>query len=71
MYGTSVFKSLKIKNNMFNFKTKILQTIASILGVKVHVYMTLSKEKTIDTDSVEGPNDFKQPTSVPERQIGD
>ena len=23
---------------MFNFKTKILQTIAGILGVKVHVY---------------------------------
>lgn len=56
---------------MFNFKTKILQTIAGILGVKVHVYMTASKEKTTDTDSVEGPNDFKQPTSVPERQIGD
>jgi hypothetical protein len=56
---------------MFNFKTKILQTIASILGVKVHVYMMLSKEKTIDTDSIEGPNDFKQPTSIPERQIKD
>jgi ribosomal protein S3 len=56
---------------MFNFKTKILQTIAGILGVKVHVYMDMSKEKTIDTDTIEAPNDFKQTTSVPERQIGD
>jgi len=56
---------------MFNFKTKILQTIAGILGVKVHVYKDLSKEKTIDTDGAESPNDYKQPTSIPERQIGD
>jgi ribosomal protein S3 len=56
---------------MLNLKTKILKTIAGILGVKVHVYKQSSKEKTIDTDSVEGPNDFKQPTSIPERQIGD
>lgn len=71
MYGTLDFKSIKNKNLMFNFKTKILQTIAGILGVKVHVYMDMSKEKTIDTDTIEAPNDFKQTTSVPERQIGD
>jgi hypothetical protein len=57
--------------NTFNLKTKILQKIASILRVKVHVYMQSSKEKTIDTDGAEAPNDFKQTTSVPERQIGD
>jgi hypothetical protein len=57
--------------NTFNFKTKILQKIASIFGVKVHVYKQLSKEKTIDTDGAEAPNDFKQTTSVHERQIGD
>jgi len=56
---------------MYNIKIKILQTIASILGVKVHVYKPLSKEKTIDTDDIESPNDVKQYTSVPERQIGD
>ena len=56
---------------MFNLKTKIIQTIAKIFGVKVHVYQTLSKEKTIDTDNIESPNDVKQYTSVPERQIGD
>ena len=65
------FKSLNQLINMFNLKTKILQTIAKIFGVKVHVYQTLSKEKTIDTDDIESPNDFKQYTSVPERQIGD
>jgi hypothetical protein len=57
--------------NTINFKTKILQKIANLLGVKVHVYIQMSKEKTIDTDSIESPNDFKQTTSVPERQIGD
>ena len=56
---------------MSNIKIKILQTIASFLGVKVHVYKPFSKEKTIDTDGIESPNDFKQTTSVPERQIGD
>jgi hypothetical protein len=56
---------------MFNFKTKILQKIAGILGVKVHVYKQLSKEKTIDTDGAEAPNDFKQTTSIPERQAWD
>ena len=65
------FKSLNQLINMFNLKTKIIQTIAKIFGVKVHVYQTLSKEKTIDTDDIESPNDFKQYTSVPERQIGD
>ena len=54
---------------MFNFKTKIIQTIAGILGVKVHVYMTASKEKTIDTDSVESPNDFKQTTGKYDEDI--
>jgi hypothetical protein len=56
---------------MFNFKTKILQAIAKILGVKVHVYRTMSSTKTIDTNDIESPNDVKQHTSVPERQIGD
>ena len=65
------FKSLNQLINMFNLKTKIIQTIAKIFGVKVHVYKQLSKEKTIDTDDIESPNDVKQYTSVPERQIGD
>ena len=56
---------------MFNFKTRILQKIASIFGVKVHVYQQMSKEKTIDIDGIEGPNDYKQVTSIPERQIND
>ena len=56
---------------MLNFKTKIIQAIAKILGVKVHVYKSMSNIKTIDTDGVESPNDVKQYTSVPERQIGD
>lgn len=49
----------------------MLQRIASIIGVKVHVYMDASKEKTIDGSDVEGPNDWKQATSVPEKQITD
>jgi len=65
------FKSVKNKNNMLNFKTKILQKIASIFGVKVHVYQQMSKEKTIDIDGIESPNDYKQVTSIPERQIND
>jgi len=56
---------------MFNFKTKVLQFVAKLLGVRVHVYQTFSGHKTIDTDGIEGPNDVKQYTSVPERQIGD
>jgi hypothetical protein len=56
---------------MFNLKTKIIQTIAKLLGVRVHVYQTMSNIKTIDTDNIESPNDNKQFTSVPERQIGD
>ena len=56
---------------MFNFKTKIIQRIASIFGVKVHVYQAMSKEKTIDIDGIECPNDYKQVTSIPERQIND
>lgn len=71
MFGILDFKLVKNKNNMFNFKTKILQKIAGILGVKVHVYKQLSKEKTIDTDGAEAPNDFKQTTSIPERQAWD
>jgi hypothetical protein len=56
---------------MSNFKIKILQTIAKLLGVKVHVYKSMSGIKTIDSDDIESPNDVKQYTSVPERQIGD
>jgi hypothetical protein len=58
-------------NNWFIFRTKVVQKIAQIFGVKVHVYQSFSDIKTIDTDNVESPNDFKQTTSVPERQIGD
>lgn len=61
----------KMKINTFKFKTKLVQKVANLLGVKAHVYQPYSKEKTIDTDGVESPNDFKQNTSVPERQIGD
>jgi hypothetical protein len=60
-----------MNNKWFIFRTKIIQKIAQILGVRVHVYQTFSDIKTIDTDNVESPNDFKQTTSVPERQIGD
>jgi hypothetical protein len=31
----------------------------------------MSKEKTIDIDGIECPNDYKQVTSIPERQIND
>jgi len=57
--------------NWFKYKTMMLQKMATVLGVKVHVYMDASREKTIDPSDIEGPNDFKQYTSVPERQIGD
>jgi hypothetical protein len=60
-----------MKMNWFDYKTKMIQRIASIIGVKVHVYMDASKEKTIDGSDVEGPNDWKQTTSVPEKQITD
>jgi hypothetical protein len=60
-----------MENKWFNFKTKVIQKIAQIFGVKVHVFQSLSNIKTIDTDDIESPNDYKQPTSVPERQIGD
>ena len=56
---------------MSNLKIKILQFIAKLLGVRVHVYQSMSNIKTIDTDDIESPNDVKQYTSVPERQIGD
>lgn len=61
----------KMKIDWFKYKIMILQKAAKFLGVRVHVYRPYSKEKTIDTDGVESPNDFKQNTSVPERQIGD
>jgi hypothetical protein len=60
-----------MKINYFKYKTIFIQKIAKLLGVKAHVYSTFSKEKTIDFDGVESPNDFKQVTSIPERQIGD
>ena len=60
-----------MENKWFNLKTKVIQKIAQIFGVKVHVFQGLSNIKTIDTDDIESPNDYKQPTSVPERQIGD
>lgn len=52
-------------------KIKILQIIAKLLGLRVHVYQNTSVITTIDVDNVESPNDFTQVTSVPERQIGD
>ena len=48
-----------------------LQKMASIFGVKVHVFEDFSKEKTIDESCSDGPNDWNQATSVPEKQIGD
>ena len=60
-----------MKIDWFNYKTIFIQKLSETLRVKAHVYKTLSKEKTIDFDGVESPNDFKQVTSVPERQIGD
>jgi len=60
-----------MKINWFKYKTIILQKAAKFFGVKVHVYKPMSKEKTIDIDGIECPNDFKQTTSVPERQIND
>lgn len=60
-----------MKIDKFKYKTKILQKIAKFLGVRVHVYRPYSKEKTIDTEGIESPNDYKQVTSVAERQIND
>ena len=60
-----------MKINYFKYKTIIIQKIASILGVKAHVYSPFSKEKTIDMEDGQTPNDMKQTTSVPERQIWD
>lgn len=61
----------KMKIDWFKYKTILIQKVSSVLGVKSHVYKPLSNEKTIDTDGIESPNDFKQTTSVPERQIWD
>jgi len=60
-----------MKINWFKYKTMTLQKMASILGVKVHVFEDFSKEKTIDESCSDGPNDWNQATSVPEKQIGD
>jgi phenylacetate-coenzyme A ligase PaaK-like adenylate-forming protein len=60
-----------MKIDSFKYKTKFLQKTAKFLGVRVHVYRQYSKEKTIDIDGIESPNDYKQVTSVPERQIND
>lgn len=60
-----------MKIDWFKYKTILLQKLATILGVKTHVYKTMSKEKTIDFDGIESPNDYKQVTSIPERQIND
>ena len=60
-----------MKIDWFKYKIIILQKIAKFLGVRVHVYKTMSKEKTIDFDDIESPNDYKQVTSVAERQIND
>ena len=61
----------KMNIKLFEYKIKLVQKVANLLGVKAHVYQPYSKEKTIDTDDIESPNDVKQYTSVPERQIGD
>ena len=60
-----------MKIDWFKYKTILLQKLATILGAKTHVYKTMSKEKTIDFDGIESPNDYKQVTSIPERQIND
>lgn len=60
-----------MKIDYFKYKTIIIQKIAGLLGVRAHVYKSFSKEKTINMDDGQTPNDLKQSTSVPERQIWD